>query len=392
MVVCENIFQRLTKYKRMLSKLARGVAIASVFTLLTGCNLVVMDPSGDIASQQADLIVVSTILMLIIILPVMALTVFFAWKYRQSNKDAEYDPEWHHSTKLEIVIWSAPLAIIIALGAITWVSTHTLDPYRPLDRIDAERPLEKDHKPMVVEVVSLDWKWLFIYPEQGIATINELAAPIDTPIQFKITSSGIMNSFYIPALAGMIYSMAGMETKLHAVINEEGVYDGFSANYSGEGFSHMRFKFHGLSDAGFDDWVAKVKEDSRGLGRSEYLELEKPSIAEPVHYFGNVDPELYQAILNMCVDQSKMCMNEMMDIDRKGGGGIAGIYNVMSLTYDTPRERGSQPLPSTKSYVATLCTTPSGGLSQEISSIPLFDNGVEDDRFSPVPAGVSTGF
>ena len=189
----------------MLSKLARGVAIASVFTLLTGCNLVVMDPSGDIASQQADLIVVSTILMLIIILPVMALTVFFAWKYRQSNKDAEYDPEWHHSTKLEIVIWSAPLAIIIALCAITWVSTHTLYPYRPLDRIDAERPLEKDHKPMVVEVVSLDWKWLFIYPEQGIATINELAAPIDTPIQFKITSSGIMNSFYVPALAGMIY-------------------------------------------------------------------------------------------------------------------------------------------------------------------------------------------
>ena len=249
----------------MLSKLARGVAIASVFTLLTGCNLVVMDPSGDIASQQADLIVVSTILMLIIILPVMALTVFFAWKYRQSNKDAEYDPEWHHSTKLEIVIWSAPLAIIIALGAITWVSTHTLDPYRPLDRIDAERPLEKDHKPMVVEVVSLDWKWLFIYPEQGIATINELAAPIDTPIQFKITSSGIMNSFYVPALAGMIYSMAGMETKLHAVINEEGVYDGFSANYSCEGFSHMRFKFHGLSDAGFYVWVPKFKSDTATL-------------------------------------------------------------------------------------------------------------------------------
>ena len=372
----------------MLSKLARGVAIASVFMVLTGCNLVVMDPSGDIASQQADLIVVSTILMLIIIIPVMVLTVFFAWKYRQSNKDAEYDPEWHHSTKLEIVIWSAPLAIIIALGAITWVSTHTLDPYRPLDRIDADRPLAKDHKPMVVEVVSLDWKWLFIYPELGIATVNELAAPIDTPI----TSSGIMNSFYVPAMAGMIYSMAGMETKLHAVINEEGVYDGFSANYSGEGFSHMRFKFHALSDEGFADWVAGVKADSQTLGRSQYLELEKPSVAEPVHYFGAVDPELYAAILNMCVDQSKMCMNEMMEIDKKGGGGLAGIYNVMSLTYDTPRERGTQPLPSSRSYVATLCTTPSGGLNKEISSIPLFDNGVVNSRFSPVPDVTSTGF
>ncbi|NIZ03037.1 ubiquinol oxidase subunit II [Thalassospira lucentensis] len=376
----------------MLSKLARGVAIASVVTLLAGCNLVVMDPSGDIASQQADLIVVSTILMLLIIVPVMALVVFFAWKYRQSNKDAEYDPEWHHSTKLEIVIWSAPLAIIIALGAITWVSTHTLDPYRPLDRIDAERPLAKDHEPMVVEVVSLDWKWLFFYPEQGIATVNELAVPIDTPIRFKITSSGVMNTFYVPAMAGMIYSMAGMETQLNAVMNEEGVYDGFSANYSGEGFSHMRFKLHTLSDEGFADWAAKVKSEGSDLSRSAYMELEKPSIDEPVRYYGDVDSDLYAAILNMCVDQSKMCMNEMMAIDENGGGGLAGIYNVMSLTYDTPRERGSQFLPSSKSYVATLCTAPTGGLSQQISSIPLFENGMADDRFSPVPESASIGF
>lgn len=143
----------------MLSKLVRGVAVASILPLLAGCNLVVIDPSGDIASQQSDLIIISTILMLLIIVPVMALTVFFAWKYRQGNKNAEYDPEWHHSTKLEIVIWAAPLAIIIALGAITWVTTHTLDPYRPLDRIDAERPLAEGTEHMVIEVVSLDWKW-----------------------------------------------------------------------------------------------------------------------------------------------------------------------------------------------------------------------------------------
>jgi cytochrome o ubiquinol oxidase subunit 2 len=364
-----------------------------MFSLLAGCNLVVIDPSGDIASQQSDLIIVSTILMLLIIVPVMALTVFFAWKYRQGNKNAEYDPEWHHSTKLEVVIWSAPLVIIIALGAITWVTTHTLDPYRPLDRIDAERPLAKDHEPMVIEVVSLDWKWLFLYPEQGIATVNELAAPIDTPIQFKITSSGIMNSFFIPALAGQIYSMAGMETKLHAVINEEGIYDGFSGNYSGEGFSHMRFKFHGLSEEGFEDWVSKVKSDENFLGRSEYLELEKPSIDEPIHYFSSVDPELYGAILNMCVDQSKMCMNEMMAIDENGGGGLAGIYNVMSLTYDVPRMRGSQPLPESKSYVATLCTTPEGGFAGDLNALPLFDRVQASDRaMSFAPSGVSTGF
>lgn len=209
--------------------------------------MVVMSPSGDIAAQQRDLIVISTILMLLIIVPVVFLTLFFAWRYRRSNTSATYDPEWHHSTALEVVIWSAPLAIIIALGAITWISTHKLDPYRPLDRLDAERAIPADAKPLTVEVVALDWKWLFFYPELGVATVNELAAPVDVPIHFKITASSVMNSFYIPALAGQIYAMPGMETKLHAVINKQGEYEGFSANYSGDGFSHMRFKFHGLT-------------------------------------------------------------------------------------------------------------------------------------------------
>ena len=200
-----------------------------------------MNPSGDIANQQGRLIVVSTVLMLIIIIPVIALTIFFAWRYRQSNKEADYSPDWDHSTQLELAIWAAPLLIIIALGAITWISTHTLDPYRPLSRLDAERPVPAEAKPLVVEVVALDWKWLFIYPEQGFATVNEMAAPVDRPITFKITATSVMNSFFIPALAGQIYAMPGMETKLHAVINKPGEFEGFSANYSGAGFSGMRF-------------------------------------------------------------------------------------------------------------------------------------------------------
>lgn len=318
------------KIKRMSSKLSRGLLIAPLLLLLNGCNLVVMHPSGDVAVQQRDLIIVSSILMLIIIIPVMALTVFFAWKYRQSNKDAEYEPDWHHSTRLEVIIWSAPLLIIIALGAITWVSTHALDPYRPLARLDEARPVTQEMKPLTVEVVSMNWKWLFIYPELGIATVNELAAPIDVPINFKITSSSIMNSFYIPALAGQIYSMAGMETKLHAVINKEGVYKGFSANYSGAGFSDMHFKFHGMKQADFDNWVAKVKSDGEGdLGRAQYLDLAKPTTAEPVHYYSHVDPELFNAVVNMCVDTSKMCMNEMMMIDAKGGHMSHGEHSGM---------------------------------------------------------------
>src|SRR5690606_4582616 len=157
-----------------------------------------------------------------------------------------------------------------------------LDPYRPLERIDAQTPLEADHQPMTVQVVSLDWKWLFIYPELGIATVNELVTPVDTPIRFKLTSSNVMNSFYIPALAGQIYTMAGMETQLKAVINKQGVFDGFSANYSGAGVSHMRFKYHAVSDEEFETWVKSMRENTDSLDRTSYVELEKPSEREPV--------------------------------------------------------------------------------------------------------------
>jgi len=322
--------------------------------LLAGCNTVLMNPSGDIASQQGRLIVVSTVLMLIIIIPVVALTVLFAWRYRQSNKEAVYSPDWDHSTQLELAIWAAPLLIIIALGAITWISTHTLDPYQPLRRIDAQRPIPADTKPLVVEVVALDWKWLFIYPEQGIATVNELAAPVDRPIEFRITASSVMNSFFIPALAGQIYAMPGMQTKLNAVINKPGEFEGFSANYSGAGFSGMRFKFHGLSHEGFDQWIAKVKTGKDGeLSRALYQKLEVPSEREPVRHYATVAPDLYDAILNRCVDSGKMCMKQMMAIDAEGGLGKPGAFNVATMQSWQPDNINS---PKRK-YVTAMCTT-----------------------------------
>ena len=232
-------------------KNARGPLLLPVAAMLTGCNTVLLNPSGDVAAQQGHLIVVSTLLMLLIIVPVIILTLVFAWHYRQSNTKAIYAPEWDHSIQLELVIWSAPLMIIIALGAVTWISTHTLDPYRPLKQIDAQRPLADQAPTLNVQVVALDWKWLFLYPDLGIATVNELAAPVDLPINFKITASSVMNSFYIPALAGQIYAMPGMQTQLHAVINQAGQFEGLSTNYSGAGFSGMHFKFHGMSGADF---------------------------------------------------------------------------------------------------------------------------------------------
>jgi cytochrome o ubiquinol oxidase subunit 2 len=357
-------------------KILRLLALLPLGLLLPGCNLVIMSPSGDVAAQQRDLIVASTVLMLVIIVPVMVLTLFFAWRYRASNKAATYDPEWHHSTKLEVVIWAAPLAIIVMLGAMTWTATHLLDPYRPLGRIDAARPVTAEHKPLTVEVVALDWKWLFIYPEQGFATVNELAAPVDTPINFRITASSVMNALSIPAMAGMIYAMPGMETKLHAVINREGVYDGLSSNYSGAGFSDMRFKFHGLSPSGFDAWVAQNKAAGGTLDRAGYLALERPSVRDPVRRFAGVDPELFTAVLNRCVDSTKMCSSEMMRIDAAGGLGPAGLLNVAALEYDKTQRRGAVPAAAAQRntaqrYVLALCTPADPvGLRQEAALLP----------------------
>src|SRR6478736_4106030 len=272
----------------------KTLSALSCATLLPGCSMVVLKPSGYIATQQAQLLVISTVLMLLIIVPVIVLTLLFAWRYRASNTDAPYEPDWDHSIQLELVIWSAPLLIIIALGAITWIGTHTLNPYRPLDARSAAPGVE----PLDVQVVALDWKWLFIYPKQGIAVVNELAAPVDVPVRFSITSASVMNSFYIPALAGQIYAMPTMETKLHAVINQPGEYEGFSANYSGAGFSHMTFKFHGLSAADFEAWVRKTKASGRALSRDAYLQLEKPSEREAVRRYGTVAPGLFDAVVN----------------------------------------------------------------------------------------------
>lgn len=325
--------------------------------LLSGCQAVVLNPAGHVAAQQRDLLVISVVLMLIIIIPVIALTLWFAWKYRASNTTARYDPEWDHSTHLELVIWAAPLLIIICLGAVTWTGTHLLDPYRPLDNVDHDRPVADDVRPLEVQVVALDWKWLFIYPEYGVATVNELAAPVDRPIRFTLTSSTVMNSFYIPALAGQIYAMPGMQTTLHGVINAPGDYKGFSANYSGDGFSGMKFTFKGLEPAAFDAWIDNARQGGLRLDRRAYLQLERPTENAPVQTFAVVEPLLWDAIVNMCVEPGKMCMGEMMALDDAGGLGLDGVRNTLPLAYDKYTRRGSSALGGAgDAYVLALCT------------------------------------
>ncbi|GLQ92989.1 ubiquinol oxidase subunit II [Dyella acidisoli] len=305
-------------------KTLRGLLLLALATALTGCHTVLMSPSGDVARQQRDLIITSFILMMLIVVPVIVATLVFAWRYRASNQKAHYDPEWDHSTIVELMIWSAPLLIIIALGAITWVSTHKLDPYRPLDRLGPGRVVTVDTKPLEVDVVALDWKWLFIYPEQNLAVVNELAAPVDRPIHFNLTASSVMNSFFIPALAGQIYAMPGMETTLQAVINHPGDYWGMSANYSGAGFSYMNFTFHGMSEGDFAKWVAQAKSHGDTLDQAAYAVLEAPSERNPVQFYGSVAPGLYRSILNRCVQPGPSCMN-MLRVPDSGGGGEASV-------------------------------------------------------------------
>jgi cytochrome o ubiquinol oxidase subunit 2 len=275
----------------------RFALLAPLLASLGGCKYQVLDPAGDIAIQQKDMLIDSTLLMLLIIIPVMAATIWFAWKYRAGNKQAAYEPDWDHSTHLELMIWSAPLLIVICLGALTWLGTHLLDPYRKLDRIAPGQAVTT--KPLEVDVVALDWKWLFIYPEYGVATVNELAAPVDRPIDFHITAANVMNSFYIPALAGQIYAMPAMETRLQGVVNRPGDYKGFSANYSGAGFSGMHFIFHGQSESDFAQWIASIKAGGGKLDHAEYQTLAQPSENEAIHHYAAADQDIYDSILKM---------------------------------------------------------------------------------------------
>ncbi len=348
---------------------SRWLPLLATAFLLTGCDMVLLNPSGYIALQQRDLIYVSTGLMLLIIVPVIFLTLLFAWRYRAGNVTARYEPDWHHSTKIEVVVWTIPIIIILILGTITWITTHKLDPFRPLEEIEAGRPVPAGVEPLEIEVVAMDWKWLFIYPKEGIALVNEAAAPVDRPVRFKITSTSVMNSFFIPAMAGMIYAMPGMESQLNAVINKAGTYDGLSANYSGEGFSHMRFKFHGMAEQDFDAWVESVRAGDSALSRERYLELARPSEKVPAMRFASVDPELFNRIRHRCVEPDRMCSDMIMAIDKQGGLGILGVAGVVNEAVNQPAHRGERQL--YRSYVSeSLCAPMVSSFSADTAAAP----------------------
>ncbi|MDU6409939.1 MAG: cytochrome o ubiquinol oxidase subunit II [Yersiniaceae bacterium] len=284
-----------------LEKYNKSIGMLSLFAstvMLSGCNTALMDPKGAIGHEQRTLILTAIGLMLIVVIPVIIMAFAFAWKYRASNKDAKYSPNWSHSNKIEAVVWTVPIIIIAILATITWKTTHSLDPFKPI---------ESDQKPLTIEVVALDWKWLFIYPEQGIATVNEIAIPKNVPVQFKVTSDTVMNSFFIPQLGGQIYAMAGMQTQLHLIANEAGTYKGISSNFSGRGFSGMKFNAIATpNQQEFDNWVAKVKQAPNTLNSTdEFNKLAAPSEAHPVEYFSSVKSGLFQEVIGKFMGEMK---------------------------------------------------------------------------------------
>jgi cytochrome o ubiquinol oxidase subunit II len=273
----------------MRSKIPLRAALAAALILGPGvCAAGVLDPAGPIGRSEKVILFDAVAIMLAIVIPVMVATLAIAWWFRASNASAKRLPNWSFSGKLEIVTWSIPLMVVLFLGGIGWIGSHDLDPAKPI--ASSVAPLE-------VEVVSLDWKWLFIYPGQGVASVNQLVIPTGVPIHFRLTSATVMNSFFVPRLGSQIYTMAGMTTQLNLLADAPGTYPGLSAQYSGAGFSEMRFDTLAVPPAQFDDWVAATRAKGGNLDSNAYADLAKPSRANAVATYAAVAPKIFESIV-----------------------------------------------------------------------------------------------
>lgn len=248
-----------------------------------------LDPAGPISALQGDLLFDSVGLMLIVVLPVFVLAGLIVWRYRASNTTARYTPDWDHSRVIELGIWFAPLLIVVFLWFMVWDRTHQLDPYRP---IASSRPA------LQVQAVALDWQWLFIYPEQHVASLNRLVFPAGRPLSLALTSDTVMNSLFIPALGGQIYAMAGMRTELNLLADAPGTFMGRNAQFSGNGFAGQKFTAEATDTAGFEAFLTEARASGSGLDAASFKAIAQPTIAGPVKLFSTVQPNLFETILN----------------------------------------------------------------------------------------------
>lgn len=278
------------KLKRQIGFIVLFIAafVALLVFLTHGADVAVLNPKGLIAEKERSLIIFTCVLGLGVVIPVFVMLFAFAWRYREGNTKAKYTPEWGHSRLFETIWWGIPCAIILVLAVVTWKATHELDPYRAL--ASATPPLK-------VQVVALQWKWLFIYPGQKVAAVNTLPLPEKTPINFDITSDAPMNSFWIPSLGGQVYAMSGMSTQLHLIADQPGIYSGSSANISGQGFAGMKFAAKVMSRQDFDTWVRSAQSSASTLGAAEYEALARPSKDVPQAAYALTKTDLYDTIV-----------------------------------------------------------------------------------------------
>jgi len=256
---------------------------------LGGCSEGVLDPKGPVATAEKQILFNSLGIMLAIVIPTILATLGVAYWFRASNPRARYLPDFNYSGRIEVLVWSIPIMTVLLVGGVAWVGAHDLDP---------RKPLASSVKPVTVQVVSLDWKWLFIYPEQGIASVNQLTIPVGTPISFELTSSGVMNSFFVPQLGSQIYTMAGMATRVQLQADHPGKYPGLSAQFSGDGFADMRFTVDAVPTETFAQWVDAVRGAGPVLDAQAYEELVKPSQAVAPFTYRAVAPSLFTGILS----------------------------------------------------------------------------------------------
>lgn len=268
------------------STAARVVLAAAM--ALPGCTPAVLDPQGPVGQAQRMILIDSLVIMLAIVIPTIVATLGFAWWFRASNTRARRLPDWSYSGQIELVTWSIPLLTIILLGGVAWIGSHALDP---------ARPLVSDKPAIDVQVVSLDWKWLFIYPGQQVATVNRLVIPAGVPVRFSLTSASVMNAFFVPQLGSMIYTMNGMATQLNLMADTPGTYRGLSAHYSGDGFSDMHFEVRSMAADEFAAWVDATRNDGPALDSGRYNDLAKQSLNDSPSTFRNVAPDLFQQIV-----------------------------------------------------------------------------------------------
>lgn len=268
----------------------RGLGACALPLLLAGCSgAALLHPRGPVGASELYVIIVAFALMLIVVIPVVVMALWFPRRYRAGNPRGGYDPAWHESARVDLVIWAIPAVIVVVLSMLTWRESHRLDPAVPIP--GAVAPLE-------VEVVSLDWKWLFIYPQQGVAAVNQLVIPVHTPIEFRLTSGSVLSSFFIPQLGSQIYAMAGRQSHLHLLADAPGVYAGQNQQLSGRGFAGMHFKVRAVTPRAFDAWLQQIRRSPEVLDAAQYSRLSQPGTDYPVTFYAGVSPGLFEAIVD----------------------------------------------------------------------------------------------